>query len=272
MIFNAYQDTDKGIGGISIISCGHIFAQNGRRIYRPNGRCDYLLFYIAKGNEHFKFSSETVADEGSFVFFRPYEYQEHYHKDEKIGEFYYIHFNAPEDFDLLGFESFRVYSAKQSTEICNIFEDIIKELQCKNPAYEEICVSKFFNIVSLLKRKTEKETNQNNQYNDKISFAIQTMNKEYNKNHTLEEYAKMCNMSRFHFLRIFKSITGISPIEYRNKIRLDHAKELLSDGELSITEIGTKVGYPCNAYFCDAFKNKMGVSPSQYRKLHKEGI
>lgn len=272
MIFNAYQDTNKGINGISVNSCGHIFAQKGRKIYRPNGRSDYLLFYIAKGKEHFYLQSEVVAKEGSFVFFRPYERQEHSYHEEKTGEFYYVHFDAPESFDLLGFESFRVYSAKQNTEVCDIFEEIIRELQCKNPAYEEICTSKLFNIIGLLKRKTEKETNQNSHYNDKISFAIQTMNKEYYKSYTLDEYAKMCNMSRFHFLRIFKSITGMSPIEYRNKIRLDHAKELLSDGELSIIEIGTKVGYPCNAYFCDAFKNKMGISPSQYRKLHKEGI
>lgn len=271
MIFNAYQDTDRGIGGISVISCGHIFAQKGRKIDRPNGRCDYLLFYITKGKEHFRLQTESVGEEGSFIFYRPFEKQEHYYTEDKTGEFYYIHFNAPEDFDLLGFESFTIYPAKQSTEVCDLFEEIIRELQCKNPAYEEICVSKFFNIVSLLKRKTEKETNQNSQYSDKISFVIQTMNKEYQKNHTLDEYAKMCNMSRFHFLRIFKSITGMSPIEYRNKIRLDHAKELLSDGELSIIEIGTKVGYPCNAYFCDAFKNKMGMSPSQYRKLHREG-
>ena len=67
MIFNAYQDTDRGIGGISVISCGHIFAQKGRKIDRPNGRSDYLLFYIAKGKEHFYLQSEVVAKEGSFV-------------------------------------------------------------------------------------------------------------------------------------------------------------------------------------------------------------
>ena len=98
------------------------------------------------------------------------------------------------------------------------------------------------------------------------------MNREYEKSYTLDEYAKMCNMSRFHFLRIFQSITGVSPIEYRNKIRLDHAKELLEDSDMSVTEIGNRVGYPCNTYFCDAFKKKTGISPSQYRKTYKEGF
>ena len=95
------------------------------------------------------------------------------------------------------------------------------------------------------------------------------MNREYKKNYTLDDYAKMCNMSKFHFLRIFKGITGASPFEYRNKIRLDHAKELLLDTPLPINEIGRSVGYSSNSYFCDAFKAKTGTSPSVYRKTAK---
>ena len=64
MIFNAYQDNDDGIAGISLVSSGHIFAHHGRRIYRPNGRNDFLLFYVAKGRENFFLDTETIAEEG----------------------------------------------------------------------------------------------------------------------------------------------------------------------------------------------------------------
>ena len=93
------------------------------------------------------------------------------------------------------------------------------------------------------------------------------MNKELQKDYNLDEYAKMCNMSKFHFLRVFKSITGTSPLEYRNKIRIDHAKELLQDTTKPVNEIAAGLGYSSDAYFCDAFKKKIGVSPSQYRKM-----
>lgn len=76
----------------------------------------------------------------------------------------------------------------------------------------------------------------------------------------------MCNMSMFHFLRIFKDVTGASPLEYRNKIRLDHAKELLLDTNIPINEIGRSIGYSSGAYFCAVFKEKIGMNPSQYRK------
>ena len=133
-----------------------------------------------------------------------------------------------------------------------------------------ICVSKLFNIMSLLKRETAKSDEVKGRYFDKISFVIQSMNKEYYKSYTLSDYAKMCNMSKFHFLRIFKDVTGTSPLEYRNNLRLDHAKELLLDTNLPVNEIGRSVGYASDAYFCDAFKAKIGMSPSQYRKSDKQ--
>ena len=47
MIYNAYQDTDKGIAEISVVSSGHIFAHQNRRIHRPNGRADFLLLFFS---------------------------------------------------------------------------------------------------------------------------------------------------------------------------------------------------------------------------------
>ena len=79
----------------------------------------------------------------------------------------------------------------------------------------------------------------------------------------------MCCMGKFHFLRIFKEFTGCSPMEYRNTIRLEHAKELLTDTDLFIEEISQRVGFASNVYFCDAFKSKVGLSPSQYRKASR---
>ena len=266
MKFSAHQDTDKGIGGLSVVSSGHIFADNGRRIYRPSGRSDYLLFYVAKGKELFYLDKEVIANEGSFIIYRPNEAQYHVYIDKKKGEFYYVHFNAPGDFDLFGFESRKVYNTTPGVELHDLFENIISELQMKQPAYEKICVSKLFNILSLLVRRTEKESEPESKYYDKIYYVIQRMNKEYHISFSLDEYAQMCNLSKFHFLRVFREITGISPIEYRNRVRIDHAKEMLLYTNKPVNEIGRSVGYSSDSYFCDAFKSVVGVSPMQYRK------
>ena len=267
MIFNAYSDTKEGLFGISVKSAGHIFAKKGRKISRPGGREDWLLFYVSKGSEHFYFEREEDANEGSFIFFRPHEMQEHENIWDRTGEFYYIHFLAPETFDLFGLESSKIYSSKTSASVRDIFESIISELQTKQYGYEKICAAKLFTVIAELSRRTVKESDPNRTYADRIAFVIQIMNREYEKQHSLEDFADMCKMSKFHFLRIFKEITGSSPVEYKNKIRMDHALEFLEDGGTPIGEIAAQVGFSSPAYFCDAFKKKYGVSPSAYRKL-----
>ena len=130
----SFQDSDRGLAGYSIVSSGHIFAKQGRTITRPQGRSDFLLFYVAKGTEHFRLAScQAVAEASSFILFRPNEPPLHVHRDEQRGEFYYVHFNAPEEFDLFGFESSRIYPTLPSSSICDLFQEIIGELQTKSP-------------------------------------------------------------------------------------------------------------------------------------------
>ena len=265
MIYNAYSDHTEGSFGISLKSAGHIFASEGREIRRPAGRDDWLLFYVAKGAERFFLNKEIDAGPGSFIFFRPHERQEHLCLD-KTAEFYYAHFTVGDGFDFLGFESSHVYSVEPSGTVREMFEKIIDELQRKRPFYQKLCACHLFHIMGRLARRIDDQTNPNRRYADRIAFIIQHLNKEYQQNTNLLELADMCRMSKFHFLRIFKEIVGVSPLEYRNRIRIEHAKELLEDINLPIGEVGVQVGYTSSAYFCDAFKQKVGISPSAYRK------
>jgi len=267
MIFNAYSDTDRGLFGVAVKSCGHIFAKHGRAIHRPKGRDDYLLFYVAKGSERFILEEEADAAEGSFVFFKPHERQEHVCLAKETAEFYYVHFSAPPDFDLFGFESSVIYTAKPSTKVRDLFEEIIVELQKKQISYEKICVSKIFEIMGILTRRVADLHDPQGQYADRIAAVIQLMNRDYAKDDSLDDYADICKMSKFHFMRIFKKITGVSPVEYKNKIRIEHAKDLLEDLSVPICEVGARVGYASPSYFCDAFKKKTGCSPRKYREM-----
>lgn len=76
----------------------------------------------------------------------------------------------------------------------------------------------------------------------------------------------MCSMSKYHFLRVFKQIVGETPLAYRNRIRIEHAKELLKNGYLSISEISQELGFSSPSFFSDAFKSAVGLSPVQYKK------
>ena len=202
----------EALFGISLKSCGHIFAKKGRRIDRPVGREDWLLFYVAKGTEAFTLKDgDANAPAGSFIFYRPGEPQSHRYFGDKTGEFYYIHFTAPEDFSLFGFESSRIYRSLPSLQINELFEEVIREVQTKEYGYEKISISRFFSLICLFERRCRGISEKPKKHEGEISAVIQIMNKEYYVNYTLSDYAEMARMSKYYFLRTFKEITG-SPL------------------------------------------------------------
>ena len=67
-----------------------------------------------------------------------------------------------------------------------------------------------------------------------------------------------------------KSITGAGTKEYITRIRLDKAKSLIENTDLSIAEISDMTGFTSQSYFSTAFKNFTGMTPSQYKKQKRE--
>lgn len=265
MIFNAYAEQKDQIAGITLVSCGHIFAKKGREIKRPDGRNDWLLFYVAKESETFYLENTVKADAGSFIIFAPNEKQHHIYKGNKTGEFYFVHFkcdNLP-----VSLETSRIYSLPFRSHVCDTFEEIIEETLNKQPFYEKLCISKLLQLLTLFERDTTKLNTPTKENFNRIAKVIQHMNRYYNSDFNLEDYAKMCNMSKYHFSRVFSATIGKTPLEYRNNIRLEHAADLLLDKLYTVEEISNMVGYSSAVYFSTAFKQKYNLSPKQYQKL-----
>ena len=120
-------------------------------------------------------------------------------------------------------------------------------------------------LFSLMQRETAQASVPQGERWNSISRAVLHMNRYCDSNLKLEDYAEMCRMSKYHFLRVFKDITGAPPLEYRNRIRIEYAKELLENSYLSVFEIGEALGYTSPEYFSYAFKKATGKSPVKYR-------
>ena len=69
-----------------------------------------------------------------------------------------------------------------------------------------------------------------------------------------------------YLARIFKRETGHTLLWYHNAIRCEKAKHLLDETDLSVSEIGTSVGYVSSAHFSHLFKKMTGVAPSDWRR------
>ncbi|MDQ3692180.1 MAG: AraC family transcriptional regulator [Chloroflexota bacterium] len=84
---------------------------------------------------------------------------------------------------------------------------------------------------------------------------------------SLHDMADLAGLSPFHFSRVFRGTTGIPPGEFNAALRLDQAKRLLLETELSVTEICFEVGYESLGAFTTRFTRLVGVSPGQFRRL-----
>ncbi len=99
-----------------------------------------------------------------------------------------------------------------------------------------------------------------------LSEVIGFLNREYRNKITLHDILKRIPMSRSTLNRNFIKAFGMSPIHYLNKIRLDHAAQMLTSTDLSIGEIAQQSGFDDSNYFTRIFHKKYGTTPGKWRK------
>lgn len=89
---------------------------------------------------------------------------------------------------------------------------------------------------------------------------------------SLETVAQTVGVSSFYLSKLFKEETGETFINYVTDCRLEESRKLLRSTEKSVKEITADVGYNDQNYFSKLFKNKYGVSPTEYRTLPEDGV
>ena len=100
----------------------------------------------------------------------------------------------------------------------------------------------------------------------RIRRSVELMHTQLDQDLTLKALAAESYLSPFHFARLFKKLTGSSPHNYLAGIRATRAQLLLAETDLSVTEIGTRVGYLSGSHFTKAFRIATGATPREFRK------
>jgi AraC family transcriptional regulator len=103
----------------------------------------------------------------------------------------------------------------------------------------------------------------------RLRRAIEFMHDNFGRELALEEIASAAYLSEYHFARLFKQITGVTPHVYLANLRLERARKLLSETALAISEIASMVGYQSQSHFTKVFRSVTGVTPKAYREATK---
>lgn len=229
------------------------------------------FFYIIKGKGSFIVNAEEIpVKKNDFIIINPHV--EHTEKSSTDDTLEYI---------ALGFEglSFNLLSDNKNEEGIYILKEekeeyyrilltILNEVEKKSKKYEVICQYLLEILVTIIQRnqeytlkKTDTTIVNKNIFN--VKHYIETNHQE---KITLDSLAEKFHMDKFYMSHTFKDAFNISPIEYLNQVRIKHVQILLETTNYSISEISNFSGFSSLSYFSQAFKKKLQVSPSEYRK------
>ncbi len=260
-------------------SCGtyRLYTHPKLPTFRPRGRLDFQLLYVASGKTHFYFEEgkDTVVSAGNMVLYRPKEPQKYVYYGSEQAEVYWVHFTGSNVRNILKSygitNDMRIIPAGTLLEYSRIFKQMIQELQQCRAGYEELLAMLLRQIFIIINRQMTKERTLKSDYLDtEMELALEYFNTNYNKDLNIDDYAASRGMSVSWFIRTFKQYAGTTPMQYIVALRITNAQMLLETTNYNVAEIGNFVGYENPLYFSRIFKKQKGFSPSEYRKQLKK--
>ena len=248
-------------------TCGYYYTNYDYRIEREDYH-NYMLFYICDGRLSLRSGSQTmVASAGQVGFLNCHEPHE-YHT---IGntEFVWLHLDGSNTADFYqqavqmhgGF----VFDTPYAEQIKNGIYEIVFAFRNEQTLSEVRLSQKLYTLLTAMVHTASQEAGQTEE-NDTVSKAMHFIQEQYMNPISLLDVATHVNMSQFHFSRLFKKDCGYSPHEYLILTRLNRAKHLLKTTGLPVKVIAQKVGYQNVSSFTNAFTDRVGISPTLFRK------
>ncbi len=256
-----------------VTSCGYYYVHSKPVVEtkRPKGRQDYQLLYIASGKGHFYFNGkEHIIEKGNMILYRPHETQLYYYYAKEKTEVYWVHFTGCDVDTILDYyqmpNSENVFYTGTSPDYEWLYRQMIQELQLCRANYEELLSLMLRHVFMVINRYIKEGQTNSSHIQNEIERATHYFKEHYHESISIEDYAASRHMSACWFIRNFKQIVKMTPLQFITNLRITNAKSLLESTSYNITEIAQTVGYDNPLYFSRQFKKYTGVSPKEYKR------
>lgn len=247
----------------------------------------YEIFYLIEGERQFFFDNRSYLIKGGSLILVD-ENVIHMTKDNSVPEFGHdriiLYVDKPKmqelndmfpHLNLVDFfhKHYGVFhlSLDQQTAFINFYHRLMEEFDQKKRNYKAMIdmeiIMYFIRFMRENHTLAQDETAiSNNPKYRHVYEVADYISRHYTNTLTLDFLAGEFFISKYYLCRAFKEVTGYSVNEYANIHRIQHAKRLLEETDLSIAEIATQMGYESTTYFEKVFKSFMTVPPLRYRK------
>lgn len=240
-----------------------------RMTHRKIGRKDFYLAYNLSGPMTVRIrEKEYILQPGSLFLYRPFEEQYYGHSDEKSFFCYWVHFTGYGVEELiLNSHLSEIYTLfiGSSSNITKIFEEMMNELRDKNEGFVLATSSLLSYLFSMISRQIKQGLNKKvSKSRNDIYDSLKYIHNNYSHEIYIQELAEKLHLSTDRFNTLFKLISGITPLQYIIKFRLQKACELMKHTNLNIQQISQIVGFEDQLYFSRMFKKHYSTTPTEY--------
>lgn len=238
----------------------------------PRSRPDYHMHFVLSGSGCLEIGKEKFLINAGQIFLLP----------PNIVVYYYANSNMPWCYAWATFQGKKAeyylekagFSSDVLVRSCNIhpgdFAAIIHKMLLSNTSsYRDglMRTSYLYQLFSLLVSSNEVARKNKLTIEQQIQYAVQYMEYNYNSDIQISDITNYLGLSRCYFSREFHRQMNCSPREYLLNYRIEEAKRLLCNTQLSITDIAQRVGYKDTFSFSRIFHKKTSLSPSNYRSM-----
>ena len=233
-----------------------IRAQRNDRIYPA------LMFKLEGKTNYICDGKEYLADDRHVIILpknKPYVYD-----ILETGTSISIEFESDTDIDCL-----YSYKITDNTKVRSILSDMVQLWSSKSGGYKLALYSSFYELLHTIYVLSNVDYNVEKK-ESALRPAVSYIQEHYGEiGITNEALAEISGMSTVYFRKLFTKRYGLSPMKYISNIRIENAKNLLLEGNLSTSEIAEAVGFSSVYSFSRAFKNATEISPTEFIKKNK---
>jgi AraC-like DNA-binding protein len=166
----------------------------------------------------------------------------------------------------------RLFSAKNPVAkiaaedtVLATFSRVMQSIRANRPALQQIMAGATDNLMGLIYSSQQVQPATDAQNSNAIELAITRIQNEFERDLDMKHLASELGVSYSWFRHTFTLHTGLSPHQYLLEFRLVRARNLLAETDFSIKEVAVQTGFQDEFYFSRLFRQKLNLTPSQWR-------
>lgn len=239
---------------------------------KRSGRTTASIYYITGGNVHFSTpQGDLTAKSGDVLYIpRRLRYTAKWNGDPDIA-FYGIDFcfDIKSEFGVLAgttsiHDKYPLQKLNKSVfDDANATFENLYQKYCDPENFGFSAVTDFYNTFSYLLERLDKTLSQT--ADSPVEIAAQYIEQHMTEEFYIDDLAKMCCLSPSRFYTLFRDYTGLTPVEYKNLVKIRASQKMLESGKTT-EEICSTLSFGSASYFRKVFEQVTGMLPGTYRK------